>query len=158
MCGIAVMLGFNELLADRTVIERMNASMLHRGPDGDGVYAEGPVGLGFRRLSILDLSHAADQPMVSEDGTLILVFNGEIYNYVELRGELTGLGHRFKSTGDTEVLLHAYLEWGPDCVQKFNGMWAFVIHDRRRNVLFGSRDRFGVKPLYSYRVSPASRP
>jgi asparagine synthase (glutamine-hydrolysing) len=91
--------------------------------------------------------------MVSEDGTLILVFNGEIYNYVELRGELTGLGHRFKSTGDTEVLLHAYLEWGPDCVQKFNGMWAFVIHDRRRNVLFGSRDRFGVKPLYSYRGS-----
>jgi asparagine synthase (glutamine-hydrolysing) len=125
--------------------------MRHRGPDGEGIYAAGSVGLGFRRLSILDLSHAADQPMVSEDGQLILVFNGEIYNYIELRRELEALGHQFKSTGDTEVLLHSYREWGRDCLTRFNGMWAFVVYDRRRGMLFGSRDRFGVKPLYFHR-------
>jgi asparagine synthase (glutamine-hydrolysing) len=151
MCGIAVMLGLNGAPADGAVVERMTASMSHRGPDGEGTYIKGSVGLGFRRLSILDLSHAADQPMFSDDGQLILVFNGEIYNYVELRRELQVLGHRFKSTGDTEVLLHSYREWGPQCVDKFNGMWAFVIHDLRRGLLFGSRDRFGVKPLYVYR-------
>jgi asparagine synthase (glutamine-hydrolysing) len=145
------MLGLNETHADKAVVERMTASMWHRGPDGGGIYIAGPVGLGFRRLSILDLSHAADQPMASEDGQLILVFNGEIYNYVELRRELETLGHQFKSTGDTEVLLHSYREWGRECLEKFNGMWAFVIYDLRRGLLFGSRDRFGVKPLYFYR-------
>ena len=145
------MLGLRGTLADTAVIERMTASMLHRGPDGDGIYIDGAVGLGFRRLSILDLSHAADQPMASDDGQLILVFNGEIYNYVELRRELESLGHQFKSTGDTEVLLHSYREWGRDCLKKFNGMWAFVIYDRRRRLLFGSRDRFGVKPMFFYR-------
>ena len=145
------MLALNGALADRSVVERMTASMRHRGPDGDGVYVKGPVGLGFRRLSILDLSHAADQPMISDDGQLILVFNGEIYNYVELRSELKALGHEFRSTGDTEVLLHSYREWGRECLGKFNGMWAFVIYDLRRGILFGSRDRFGVKPLYRYR-------
>ena len=145
------MLGLNETHADKAVVERMTASMWHRGPDGEGIYIAGPVGLGFRRLSILDLSHAADQPMASEDGQLILVFNGEIFNYVELRRELENLGHQFKSTGDTEVLLHSYREWGRECLEKFNGMWAFVIYDLRRGLLFGSRDRFGVKPLYFYR-------
>jgi asparagine synthase (glutamine-hydrolysing) len=105
------MLGLNGAPADRSVVARMTASIRHRGPDGDGVYMKGPVGLGFRRLSILDLSHAADQPMISDDGQLILVFNGEIYNYVELRSELKALGHEFRSTGDTEVLLHSYREW-----------------------------------------------
>jgi asparagine synthase (glutamine-hydrolysing) len=111
----------------------------------------GCVGLGFRRLAILDLSMAAHQPMVSDDGKLILVFNGEIFNYLELRRELQALGHRFRSTGDTEVLLHAYEEWGQDCLPRLNGMWAFVIYDERRNRIFGSRDRFGIKPLYYYR-------
>jgi asparagine synthase (glutamine-hydrolysing) len=147
------MLGLNGTSADRVVLERMTASMRHRGPDGEGIYAAGPVGLGFRRLSILDLSHAADQPMVSDDGQYILVFNGEIYNYIELRRELEALGHRFKSTGDTEVLLQSYRQWGRDCLERFNGMWAFVLYDRRRGILFGSRDRFGVKPLYFYRSS-----
>jgi asparagine synthase (glutamine-hydrolysing) len=121
------MLGFNGMPADRAVVERMTASMAHRGPDGAGIHVAGPVGLGFRRLSILDLSHAADQPMVSQDGQLILVFNGEIFNYVELRRELEALGHQFRSTGDTEVLLHAYRQWGPACLEKLNGMWAFVV-------------------------------
>ena len=151
MCGIAVMLALGGRGADKAALERMTASLRHRGPDGDGRYIAGPVGLGFRRLSILDLSHAADQPMATQDGQLVLVFNGEIYNYIELRQELEGLGHRFRSTGDTEVLLHAYQQWGQDCLQRFNGMWAFVVYDRRRGVLFGSRDRFGVKPLYIYR-------
>lgn len=145
------MLGLHGAHADKGVVEHMAASMLHRGPDGGGSYVAGPVGLGFRRLSILDLSHAADQPMVSDDGKLVLVFNGEIYNYLELRRELESLGHTFKSTGDTEVLLHSYREWGQDCLERFNGMWAFVIYDLRRGLLFGSRDRFGVKPLYIYR-------
>lgn len=151
MCGIAVLLGLNGMPADRTVVERMTASMAHRGPDGAGIHVAGPVGLGFRRLSILDLSHAADQPMVSQDGQLILVFNGEIFNYVELRRELEALGHQFRSTGDTEVLLHAYRQWGPACLEKLNGMWAFVVYDLQRGLLFGARDRFGVKPLYFHR-------
>ena len=102
---------------------------------------------------ILDLTSKAHQPMISEDGQLILVFNGEIYNYVELRRDLQSLGHTFKSTGDTEVLLHAYQQWGHDCLQKLNGMWAFLIYDRQRGRVFGSRDRFGVKPLFYYRTN-----
>src|SRR5262249_28280723 len=94
---------------------------------------------------------AAHQPMISEDRGYVLVFNGEIFNYIELREELRALGYRFRSSGDTEVLLNAYREWGPDCLPKLNGMWAFVIYDRKNNRLFGSRDRFGIKPLYCYR-------
>ena len=152
MCGIVAMLGLNEAPADKAVVERMTASLWHRGPDGGGIWIAGPVGFGFRRLSILDLSPAADQPMSSDDGQTILVFNGEIFNYIELRRELEALGHKFKSTGDTEVLLHAYRQWGRECVHKLNGMWAFIIYDRQRGRLFGSRDRFGIKPLYLYRA------
>ena len=151
MCGIVGMIGWNGMKAARSVIEPMTASLLHRGPDEEGNYLSGPVGFGFRRLAILDLSPAAHQPMVSEDGMLVLVFNGEIYNYVELREELRMLGHKFKSSGDTEVLLKAYSQWGAECLHKLNGMWAFLIYDRRNGVVFGSRDRFGVKPLYLYR-------
>lgn len=139
--------------ADRRVVQRMTSSLVHRGPDDGAIHTLGSVGLGFRRLAILDLSDAANQPMVSDDGKLILVFNGEIFNYVELRAELQALGHQFKSSGDTEVLLHAYLEWGRECLHKLNGMWAFVIYDRKRDLLFGSRDRFGIKPLYYYQNS-----
>jgi len=146
------MLGLDGKPAERLVVERMTESLLHRGPDEGGMYIEGSVGLGFRRLSILDLSDAAHQPMVSEDGGYVLVFNGEIFNYIELREELRALGYRFRSTGDSEVLLNAYREWGPDCLPKLNGMWAFVIYDRKRGRLFGSRDRFGVKPLFCYRA------
>jgi len=126
----------------------MAQSLLHRGPDDGGVYLDGSVGLGFRRLSILDLSDAGHQPMVSKDGRYVLVFNGEIFNYIELRTELRELGYQFQSSGDSEVLLAAYRQWGADCLPKLNGMWAFIIYDRRHRRLFGSRDRFGVKPLY----------
>jgi asparagine synthase (glutamine-hydrolysing) len=136
--------------ADSSVIERMTAVIRHRGPDDEGTFFSGPVGMGFRRLSILDMSPLGHQPMSTEDGEVTLVYNGEIYNYVELRRELEALGHRFKSSGDSEVLLRAYCQWGTDCVKKFNGMWAFVIYDRRLQKIFGSRDRFGIKPLYRY--------
>lgn len=147
------MVGFNGLPADKQAVDRMTASLLHRGPDEGGFYASGSVGLGFRRLAILDLTPTAHQPMVSENGELVLVFNGTIYNYVELRYELQSLGHTFRSTGDTEVLLHAYQQWGPDCLQKLNGMWAFLIYDRQPGHVFGSRDRFGVKPFFYYRTN-----
>ncbi|WP_161992892.1 asparagine synthase (glutamine-hydrolyzing) [Aureimonas leprariae] len=149
MCGIS---GIAWLDASRPAgieeVRRMNAAIRHRGPDGGGIFSCGPVVLGHRRLSILDLSDEGQQPMVFEEDGLALTFNGEIYNYIELREELRGRGVRFRSQSDTEVLLAAYRHWGADCVQRFNGMWAFAIHDRRRNVLFASRDRFGIKPFY----------
>ncbi|WHZ21024.1 MAG: Asparagine synthetase [glutamine-hydrolyzing] [Nitrospira sp.] len=148
MCGIAVAIGLNGRPIERAAVERMAKSLLHRGPDDGGVYVDGSVGLGFRRLSILDLSDAGHQPMVSEDGQYVMVFNGEIFNYIELRSELRQLGYQFRSSGDSEVLLAAYRQWGADCLPKLNGMWAFVIYDRRHRRLFGSRDRFGIKPLY----------
>jgi asparagine synthase (glutamine-hydrolysing) len=115
------------------------------------VFNAGRVALGFRRLSILDLTPAGHQPMSAADGKVTIVFNGEIYNFVELRHELEGLGHRFHSTGDTEVLLRSYLQWGKDCLPRLNGMWSFVIHDARSGKLFGARDRFGIKPLFLFR-------
>ena len=136
---------------DRAVVERMTEKIAHRGPDDRGTYFSGPVGLGFRRLSILDLSPAGHQPMTTPDGQVTLVFNGEIYNYTELRAELEALGHTFRSSGDTEVLLHAYCQWGKESLDRLNGMWAFLIHDLRRGTLFGARDRFGIKPLYCHR-------
>jgi asparagine synthase (glutamine-hydrolysing) len=125
--------------------------MFHRGPDDEGLFVEGPVGLGHRRLSIIDLTSAGHQPMTNEDGSLQVVFNGEIYNYVELAQELRGRGHRFHSSTDTEVILHQYEEDGERCVEKFRGMFAFALWDRRKGQLFAARDRFGIKPLYYYR-------
>ena len=152
MCGFSVVLQLGSAAFDlAAVVEGMSRAIAHRGQDDAGAHVAGPVGMGFRRLSILDLSPSGHQPMSIEDGDLTLVFNGEIYNYVELREELVRLGHHFKSTGDTEVLLRAYRQWGADCVSRLNGMWAFVIHDRARGKLFGSRDRFGIKPLYVHR-------
>jgi len=133
------------------MLARMSKAIRHRGPDDDGLYLSDPIGFAFRRLSILDLSPSGHQPMTSADGHYTIVFNGEIYNYIELRKELTNLGCAFVSSGDTEVLLHAYAVWGSKCVHKLNGMWAFLIHDKPRELVFGSRDRFGIKPLYIYR-------
>jgi len=116
MCGFAAMLALHGRQADPAVVERMTEAIAHRGPDDSGSYFLGPVGFGFRRLSILDLSPAGHQPMTTPDGQITLVFNGEIYNYAELRAELEALGHTFKSSGDTEVLLFAYCEWGEQCL------------------------------------------
>ena len=152
MCGFAGIVGFDGAPIDRTALDRMGGVLTHRGPDDMGIHVAPGVGFVFRRLSILDTSACGHQPMASEDGSEVIVFNGEIYNFLELRRELESLRWRFRSSGDTEVLLAAYRQWGPDCVSRFNGMWAFLIHDRRRGVVVGSRDRMGVKPLYRYRT------
>jgi asparagine synthase (glutamine-hydrolysing) len=125
-------------------------TMAHRGPDDEGLFAEGGIFLGHRRLSILDLSPAGHQPMLSRDKRVALVFNGQIYNYRELRQELQGQGHEFSSTSDTEVLLASYLVWGEDCFERLRGMWAVIIWDARTQSLLFSRDRIGLKPLYCY--------
>ena len=152
MCGFVGYVGLDGQPAERRVIETMSAAIVHRGPDDSGIYTDGVLGFGFRRLSILDLSPAGHQPMITPDGALVMVFNGEIYNYLELREDLIALGHSFRSTGDSEVLLHAYQEWGADCLDRLNGMWALLILDRRRGIVFGSRDRFGIKPLFIHRT------
>ena len=126
----------------------MNDSMIHRGPDDGGIWIEENIGLGHRRLSIIDLSDAGHQPMVYDD--LVIVFNGEIYNFLDLRKELESRGYEFKSKTDTEVILASYKEWGIGCLDKFRGMFAFVIYDKSTNVLFGARDRFGKKPFKYY--------
>jgi asparagine synthase (glutamine-hydrolysing) len=150
MCGLVVTVAFDGQPADPALLKRSSDAISHRGPDDSGIATYGPVGFGFRRLSIIDLSPAGHQPMESADARLAIVFNGEIYNYIELKRELQQLGRTFHSSSDTEVLLQAYDAWGVDCVNRLNGMWAFVIYDKTRRRLFGSRDRFGVKPLYRW--------
>lgn len=153
MCGIVgVFRAGGEPVPD-SIVATMVASMHHRGPDGEGFFARPGIAFGFRRLAVIDLSHASDQPFLDDTGAVALVFNGEIYNYVELREELRRLGHSFRSTGDTEVLLKAYLEWGTGCLDRLNGMFAFAIWDGRRNELVLARDRFGEKPLHIARSS-----
>lgn len=148
MCGIAGVISKGSPFTDCATIRSMTQMVAYRGPDGEGHLVEGCVTLGHRRLAILDLSQAGRQPMHSVDGALSIVFNGEIYNYLELREELRANGHRFVSNTDTEVILAAYAEWGTDCVSRFNGMWAFALYDRRRRSIFCSRDRFGIKPFF----------
>ena len=148
MCGIAGIINKNGAPVDRGLLERMTERARHRGPDGSGYYLSGNVGFGHRRLAIIDLSEGGRQPMHSSDGRFTITFNGQIYNYLEIRQELQRRGRRFISSSDTEVILVAYAEWGEDCVREFNGMWAFAIHDRERQLVFCSRDRFGVKPFY----------
>jgi asparagine synthase (glutamine-hydrolysing) len=144
LCGI-VALGRAPEVA---TVAAMSEQIAHRGPDGAGIFADQSVALGSRRLAILDLSDAGAQPFSSTDGKFHLAYNGEVYNYRELRTELEALGHRFSSASDTEVILEAYREWGERCVERFNGMWAFGIWDTENERLFCSRDRFGVKPFY----------
>lgn len=149
MCGICGVVGN----ADEQLIESMLGTIAHRGPDDAGVYVsetsgEQRVGFGHRRLAIIDLSPAGHQPMSSADGRVWIIFNGEIYNYRELRAELLARGHRFRSHTDTEVIIAAYREWGEPCVERFNGMFAFALWDADREKLFIARDRLGIKPLY----------
>lgn len=148
MCGICGTLNFDSSASvDPAVIRRMADSIRHRGPDDEGYYVAGPVGFGFRRLSIIDLS-TGHQPMSNEDGTVWIVFNGEIYNYQELRADLLERGHIFKTRTDTEVIVHLYEEFGPACLEKLRGMFGFAIWDSRTNTLLLARDRVGIKPLY----------
>ena len=147
MCGICGIYHRDQRPVGRDALERMMSVISHRGPDGFGSYIKGEIGLGHRRLSIIDLGGGA-QPMTNEDDSLQIIFNGEIYNYVELRDELKQSGHRFKTQSDTEVILHAYEQWGHDCVSKFNGIFAFALWDIPKRQLFLARDHLGVKPLY----------
>ena len=151
MCGICGVFTFSGAPVDRALIERMASLIQHRGPDGTGSFISGRIGLGHRRLSIIDLA-GGSQPISNEDGTLQVVFNGEIYNFIELREELIKKGHHFKTESDTEVILHGYEEWGEECVNKFNGIFAFALWDAKLERLFLSRDHLGVKPLYYLRV------
>jgi len=148
MCGIAGELRLDDQRPDPAVIQKMTATLARRGPDAEGTWFDGPVAFGHRRLAIIDLSLASAQPMVDEAAGLALIFNGTIYNYPGLRAELIGKGHRFKSDGDTEVLLRAWAEWGEDCVEHLDGAFAFALWDRSRGRLFLARDRLGIKPLY----------
>ena len=155
MCGISGIIDWHSEV-DPNILHNMRESMIHRGPDDAGLWIriKGPpfVGLAHRRLSIIDLSESARQPMHYDDGNLVVVFNGEIYNYIELRHELEKFGCRFTTNSDTEVLLAAFSEWGTDCLRRFNGMFAFAIWDERQESLFAARDRFGKKPFfYHYR-------
>jgi asparagine synthase (glutamine-hydrolysing) len=148
MCGIAGELRFDGRSADLEVVDRMTACQRHRGPDGTGLWANGRVALGHRRLSIIDLSAAGSQPMIDTALGLSIVFNGCIYNYKQLKAELEGKGHRFFSTSDTEVIGKAYAEWGADCVDHLLGMFAFVIVEHASGRALLARDRLGIKPLY----------
>jgi asparagine synthase (glutamine-hydrolysing) len=148
MCGIAGIVQTDGAPIDEDLLLRMRELLAHRGPDDFGLVIDGAVGLAHRRLSIIDLSTEGRMPMESADGDLAIVFNGEIYNYLELRDELRGRGHAFRTDTDTEVILEAYAEWGVECLSRFNGMWAFALHDRRSGDVFLARDRLGVKPLY----------
>ena len=148
MCGIAGYLNFRKEPASAEIVRRMTDAIAHRGPDGEGYWIEDNAGLGHRRLAIIDPSPAGHQPMISRDGQVVLSYNGEIYNFRELRAELEALGHAFHSHTDTEVLLNAWVEWGESCVGRLNGMFAFAVWDKRENVLFLVRDRYGIKPLY----------
>ena len=150
MCGLLTVMRFDGVDLDRESITRMRDTMRHRGPDDEGLFYAGNVALAHRRLSIIDLSEHGRQPLTNEDGSLVLVFNGEIYNYLELRSELKARGHQFVSTSDSEVIVHQYEEDGEECLQKFIGMFAFVLFDKRRKKLFAARDRLGIKPLYYY--------
>jgi len=146
MCGIAGIVDTREGI-ERSVLEAASNLMAHRGPDDEGFFIEGPLGLVHRRLSIIDLD-GGSQPMFNEDRSLVVVFNGEIYNYVELRSQLESNGHIFSTLSDTEVILHGFEEWGMACVEKFHGMFAFALYNRKEKSLFLSRDRCGEKPIY----------
>jgi len=148
MCGITGIFDTRHRREiDLGVLRRMNESQHHRGPDEGSVHVEAGLGFGHRRLAIIDVA-TGQQPICNEDGSVVLIYNGEIYNYQELIPELLELGHVFRTKSDTEVVVHAWEAWGEDCVRRFRGMFAFALWDRGRETLFLARDRLGVKPLH----------
>ena len=153
MCGICGQMKFSGIGSSARCVEKMTASLKRRGPDAQGIFVQGPVAMGHRRLKIIDLSERAQQPMVDSQLGLSIIFNGAVYNFAALRKTLEDRGYRFFSTGDTEVILKAYHAWGQDCVRRLNGMFAFAIYERDSGRLFLARDRLGIKPLY-YRQGP----
>ena len=156
MCGIAGIIHPNpDRPVDPALVERMRDALVHRGPDGAGVWSGPGIGLGHRRLAIIDLA-GSPQPMASADGRCVIVFNGEIYNFRELRRELQGAGHVFRTAGDTEVILAAYAQWGTGCLDRFDGMFAFALYDSARRQVLLARDRLGVKPLYYAQAADGS--
>jgi asparagine synthase (glutamine-hydrolysing) len=148
MCGIAGLVNFNHQPVAHNQIKAMTDAIAHRGPDGEGQYIDNYIGLGHRRLAIIDLTPAGNQPMQTKDGRFIITYNGEVYNFKELRIELEALGYQFHSNSDTEVVLNAFAHWNTQCVSKFNGMFAFAIWDKKEKQLFLARDRYGIKPCY----------
>jgi asparagine synthase (glutamine-hydrolysing) len=148
MCGITGIFNLDGAPVSPVILRRMTDAVAHRGPDGEGFYTDSFLGFGHRRLAIIDLSNAGHQPMMTSNGQFVIVYNGEIYNFQELRLELESRGHQFRSRTDSEVALYAYAEWGPQAVERFNGMFAFAIWDKTRQELFLTRDRYGIKPLY----------
>lgn len=151
MCGIIGLVEFATVVASEREGEAMSLRLRHRGPDGHGVYLQGPIVLGHRRLSIIDLQ-SGGQPMSNEDGCVWVTYNGELYNFRELRQQLKAEGHFFRTSSDTEVIVHAWEQWGERCVERFRGMFAFAIADYRRKVIFLARDHIGIKPLYYFRT------
>lgn len=150
MCGITGIINFDFDGISKSDLQSMADSIAHRGPDGEGFYTSSSVGFGHRRLAIIDLSEAANQPFIAKDNRFILVYNGEVYNFREIKKELIARGYTFKSSSDSEVILYSWQEWGKDCVTKFNGMFAFAILDTEKNQVNLVRDRYGIKPLYFY--------
>ena len=149
MCGIAGVINWSQntpVIKDQ--LKKLQNGISHRGPDGEGTFIFDNIGLCHKRLSIIDINEGS-QPMISSSQKIVIVYNGEIYNYLELRHELLTKGYKFKTKSDTEVIIQAYVEWGEKCVEYFNGMWAFAILDKRKNPrIFCSRDRMGIKPFY----------
>ena len=150
MCGISGIVNRMDQPVEQAEIKHMTDVVAHRGPDGSGFWHGPNFAFGHRRLSIIDLSDNGHQPMPYGEN-LVITYNGEVYNYVEIRENLRAMGYEFRSQSDTEVILAAYREWGFSCVEQFNGMWSFCIYDKERNILFCSRDRFGVKPFYFFK-------
>jgi asparagine synthase (glutamine-hydrolysing) len=151
VCGVVGIINFNQQKVDKNKLIYMNDILAHRGPDYGDVYIDNNIGLGHRRLSIIDLSSEANQPFQYQDSEYYIVYNGEVYNYLELRKELEKRGYSFRTTSDTEVVLASYIEWKEECFHKFNGMWSLAIYNIKSKELILCRDRYGVKPLYYYK-------
>ena len=150
MCGISGIINFKETFIDPSIMQGMMKLIKHRGPDNEGIYNNNHITIGHVRLSIIDLSKNGHQPMFDQSKRFLISYNGEVYNFKEIKKELIDLGYSFFSETDTEVILYSYIEWGYKCVEKFNGMWAFVILDTLKHTIFLSRDRYGIKPLYYF--------